>query len=1296
MPTVEYLTPGATEYKYLHEPVATVKPDPAAWKILKTEVDWEISKTWSPDPFEPPYIYVFGNPWYAAEEMPTAEYHVPGATEHKYCNDPVLTVKQLAGEWKILKTEAKWNIDKTWAPNPFEPPYIYVFGNPWYSSVEMPTVEYHVPGATEYKYCDDKIVTIDTDHSLWTNLRPDIEWDIDYTWMPDPFEPPYIYVFGSIWYGPEKMPVLEYRTPGATERKYIDTVRLSPSTNGKTSRWKILKSEVEWVVNTKWAPNPFEPPYIYVFGNPWYSAVEMPTAEYHVPGATEYKYCDDQVLTVRSYNNWKILKPEAKWEIDKSWAPNPFEPPYIYVFGNPWYTSVEMPTVEYIVVGATERKYVDDQIVTIKPSSTSWKILKEGNWEIDKTWMPNPFEPPYIYVFGNPWYTAEEMPTAEYHVHGAIERKYVDDKVLSVKTEPNRWAFLRSEAKWNVDPTWCPNPFEPPYIYVFGNPWYTAEEMPTAEYNVHGATERKYVDGVRVTVAPNTIRENWKLLRSESEWDIDLTWMPNPFEPPYIYVFGNPWYTAEEMPTAEYYVPGATEKKYCDNKIITVKLTQRHWKALVDNVDISSISKWTPNPFEPAYIYVFGNQWYGAADMPTVEYHVPGATERKYITDEIATLTPTRTNWFVPEEINAGMIDFSWLPHPKEQPYVYHFSSEFQMSTGMTYTVPGATELKFETDVPVLKRRIGARLNSFNKEVVDNKAIIQTVSMFFVDMNNKSSARRFEVLKMRYPDIQKIRYMNGWVETIKRCLTRSETQKFWVISSENVYDDFNFEWHAQPWQNYMTHVFASQWQKWSDTFLINKREFERHIKWAKTLEEFPNLNFVSDQPVYRPDDIYDIYYVDHFNPGSQANLERIQKRYPTIKSARYVDNYLDTFKRIVSTAKTDYIWVTNSICDYSKFDFTWQPEPWQKEMLHVFPSDTQKFGDTFYLHVPSFKAQMDKLELLDWFTTVNYCADQNVPRLPIDIVTYDCDSVVDAIKEHEFKSNYAIFKHTSTLGNIPKFSPSIWRKKDRVVHVFAQNGSIIAAPREVKTMLDTQVYDYPYIMPHKDLYIKSKDLDIVYLSNGEPDAQKWYDHLVASAPNQKVHWVKDVKGRAEAYKACALASTTPWYFNVFAKFEVSPTFDWTWQPDYMQEPKHYMFNAKNPVNGLEYGHMAVLAYNKKLVLNTEQHGLDFTLSAAHESVDMMSGIARYNVNPIVTWRTAFRECIKLRNANDGDSYNRLQTWLTVAEGDNAEWSINGAKDAVEYYESVNGDMNKLLQSFEWEWLDAYYASKYQR
>jgi hypothetical protein len=190
----------------------------------------------------------------------------------------------------------------------------------------------------------------------------------------------------------------------------------------------------------------------------------------------------------------------------------------------------------------------------------------------------------------------------------------------------------------------------------------------------------------------------------------------------------------------------------------------------------------------------------------------------------------------------------------------------------------------------------------------------------------------------------------------------------------------------------------------------------------------------------------------------------------------------------------------------------------------------------------------------------------------------------------------------------------------------------------------------------------------------------------------------NIDGRALAYKAAAELSNTPWFFTVFAKLEVMPEFDWSWHPDWLQEPKHYIFNSSNPVNGLEYGHMGVIAYNKKLVLETEESGLDFTLSKAHAVIPKLSAIAHYNTTPELTWRTAFREVIKLKDnvekTGSIESTYRLTIWLNQAEGLHAEWSIQGADDAVEYYEQVNGDYTELMRSFEWAWLREYYASRY--
>jgi hypothetical protein len=221
-------------------------------------------------------------------------------------------------------------------------------------------------------------------------------------------------------------------------------------------------------------------------------------------------------------------------------------------------------------------------------------------------------------------------------------------------------------------------------------------------------------------------------------------------------------------------------------------------------------------------------------------------------------------------------------------------------------------------------------------------------------------------------------------------------------------------------------------------------------------------------------------------------------------------------------------------------------------------------------------------------------------------------------------------------------------------------------------------------------------LDIVFISNGELDAKNNYMALLKSCaahPN-RIHHVENVNGRAAAYHAAARASATPWFFAVFAKLKVAENFDWAWQPDRMQQPKHYIFHALNPVNGLCYGHQAMIAYNRDLVLNNPGVGLDFTLDSAHEVVPIVSGTAYYNATPWSAWRTAFREVIKLQHSlPDVENEYRLDQWLSENSNGqhvaNKDWSRRGAEDAVEYYESVNGDFDALKKSYEWAWLASY-------
>ena len=121
--------------------------------------------------------------------------------------------------------------------------------------------------------------------------------------------------------------------------------------------------------------------------------------------------------------------------------------------------------------------------------------------------------------------------------------------------------------------------------------------------------------------------------------------------------------------------------------------------------------------------------------------------------------------------------------------------------------------------------------------------------------------------------------------------------------------------------------------------------------------------------------------------------------------------------------------------------------------------------------------------------------------------------------------------------------------------------------------------------------------------------------------------------------------------------------------------------------------MAMIAYNKQLTLDTDPTGLDFTLDSEHEVVPLLSGVARYADDPWIAWRSAFRECIKLKHSLPNiENQHRLDQWLTVnlQRDTTGDWSIQGAKDAVEYYDSVQGSFDALKLTYEWAWLADYF------
>jgi hypothetical protein len=331
---------------------------------------------------------------------------------------------------------------------------------------------------------------------------------------------------------------------------------------------------------------------------------------------------------------------------------------------------------------------------------------------------------------------------------------------------------------------------------------------------------------------------------------------------------------------------------------------------------------------------------------------------------------------------------------------------------------------------------------------------------------------------------------------------------------------------------------------------------------------------------------------------------------------------------------------------------------------------------------------INDMEKLEDFHKVNFNSTIKVKRLPEPVIVTTDDTQIAAIKNVTgFPYATLITEDNADIEDTLVEPMNLWSPESKNILITSTGGTRIVVPKEAKEYVKRELYDYPYIKTNTRLE-KSTPMDIVFLSNGETGADENYNHLLAvtkGLPNRVVR-VDGVNGRVAAYHAAAEASTTPWMFTVFAKLKVSSKFDWNWQPDRLQIPKHYVFHAKNPVNGLNYGHQAMIAYNKKLTLANQGTGLDFTMDDEHEVVKINSGVAVFNTDAWSTWRTSFREALKLRADPTDISKERLEFWLTVGSGPFSQYSMDGAQHAVEYYDEVEGDLLKLRLSYEWDWL----------
>ena len=211
--------------------------------------------------------------------------------------------------------------------------------------------------------------------------------------------------------------------------------------------------------------------------------------------------------------------------------------------------------------------------------------------------------------------------------------------------------------------------------------------------------------------------------------------------------------------------------------------------------------------------------------------------------------------------------------------------------------------------------------------------------------------------------------------------------------------------------------------------------------------------------------------------------------------------------------------------------------------------------------------------------------------------------------------------------------------------------------------------------------MKTVELDVVFLSYDEPNADQHYADLC-----NKVPWAKrvhGVKGSDAAHKAAAELSETDWVITVDADNIVDNRFfNLGFDPD-NKDIQVYSWLARNRINGLLYGNGGLKIWRKDFILNMKSHEasdndraqVDFCWEDGYKQFAECYSETVITGSPFQAWRAGFREGVKM-TLLDGvripadeikeriwwHNLHRLKIWSTVgAHEENGLYAVHGAR-----------------------------------
>ena len=435
--------------------------------------------------------------------------------------------------------------------------------------------------------------------------------------------------------------------------------------------------------------------------------------------------------------------------------------------------------------------------------------------------------------------------------------------------------------------------------------------------------------------------------------------------------------------------------------------------------------------------------------------------------------------------------------------------------------------------------------------------------------------------------------------------------------------------------------------------------------------------------------MYDIFFIGNKNTYAEE-WNTFKERFPILKSA-------ESINEAKTKAITKFFWcIYPDIIINDSFDFSYTPDAWSQDYIHIFLNNTAYDGISL---VPK-NAEVTERESKHRFY-MNKKDVEIVASIPKTYDIFNADTYEEYLHALEISKTEMFWVVPSSVDVSDDFKFDLYfdhhNTYDRNINHVMLNGEyhdgVILCSKNVK--ISQREWHFKFISKKKEhdiLASTPKPYDIVFISYREPNAEENYSALKERFPRAKrIHGVKGIhQAHIEAAKLC----DTPMIWIVDGDAQVVDEFNFDYQVPAWQYNHVHVWRSKNPINGLVYGYGGIKLFPRELTENMDTSKPDMTTSISDKFVAIkeVSNITGFNTSEFDTWKSAFRECVKLSSKTidrqkDDETTRRLAIWTNIGKDKPyGKYAILGAREGMAYGSKNKGNLEELKKINDFDWL----------